>query len=82
LAENPRPLASYGQYIGLGMQIAASMVLPLLAGVWLDNKLETSPWFTLGGALFGILSIFGIILKIALYANNPNKYSRRDNSRK
>jgi F0F1-type ATP synthase assembly protein I len=78
LSNTSKPLSSHGQYIGLGIQIAASMVLPLIGGVWLDKKLNSSPWFTLAGALFGIISIFGIILKIALYANNNSNYNRKD----
>lgn len=71
-------LAPYGEYLGLGIQIAASMVLPLLAGLWLDSRLDTSPWFTLSGAIFGILSIFGIILKIAITANKRSDKERKN----
>jgi len=68
-------VARYGDYIGLGIQIAASMVLPLLGGIWLDGYLNTTPWFTLGGALLGILSVFVTIFKLAVTAN---KQSERD----
>lgn len=70
-------LAGYGEYLGLGIQIAASMVLPLLGGVWLDARFETSPWFTLAGAIFGIFSIFGIVLKLA-YTSNTNPKRKKD----
>jgi F0F1-type ATP synthase assembly protein I len=33
-----------------------SLLLPLLGGIWLDNKLGTSPLFILIGATLGILA--------------------------
>ncbi|MCC5926306.1 MAG: AtpZ/AtpI family protein [Bacteroidetes bacterium] len=75
-------LGQYGDYLGLGIQIAASMVMPLLLGVWLDKRYGSSPWFTLAGALFGIFSIFGIVLKIAFTANNQSSQRNKDRARK
>lgn len=66
-------LTRYSEYLGLGIQIAASMVMPLLLGVWLDKKFELFPWLTIGGALFGIVSIFAIVFKIAYTANEEQK---------
>jgi F0F1-type ATP synthase assembly protein I len=33
-----------------------SLLLPLLAGIWLDRKLDTAPLFILIGAVLGILA--------------------------
>jgi F0F1-type ATP synthase assembly protein I len=33
-----------------------SLLLPLLGGIWLDNKLNTAPLFILIGAMLGILA--------------------------
>ncbi len=71
-------LPKYSEYLGLGIQIAASMVMPLLLGVWLDKKFELFPWLTLGGAIFGIVSIFAIIFKIAYMANSDQKKKSGD----
>lgn len=70
-------LTQYGDYLGLGIQIAATMVLPMFAGIWLDNRFDTSPWLTLAGALFGILSIFVIIMKLALTSNQKEVRRRK-----
>lgn len=69
-------LAAYSEYLGLGIQIAASLLLPLLTGVWIDSRFETHPWFTIGGAFLGILSIFVIIFKVAIIANEKTKKDR------
>jgi F0F1-type ATP synthase assembly protein I len=50
----PEPaLVSMARYSGLGLQLAASVVLFLLGGRWLDGKLGTDPWLTLIGAFVG-----------------------------
>jgi len=40
-------------YLGLGIQLAATVVIFALIGHWLDRLLNTSPWLLLIGALLG-----------------------------
>ena len=46
--------------LGLAMNLSwtmlFSLLLPLLAGIWLDKRLATMPLFTVSGALLGILA--------------------------
>ncbi|MDP2301250.1 MAG: AtpZ/AtpI family protein [Ignavibacteria bacterium] len=42
-------------YLGLGLQLAATMVVMIFIGDWIDKKYETSPIWTL---IFGVLGIF------------------------
>lgn len=42
-------------YLGLGLQLAATMVIMIFIGDWIDKKYETSPIWTL---IFGVLGIF------------------------
>jgi F0F1-type ATP synthase assembly protein I len=35
--------------------MAAALALSTLGGAWLDTKLDTKPWLTLGGALLGLV---------------------------
>jgi F0F1-type ATP synthase assembly protein I len=44
-----------GPYLGLGLQLAATMVVMIFIGDWIDKKYDTSPIWTL---VFGILGIF------------------------
>jgi F0F1-type ATP synthase assembly protein I len=37
-------------------------ILGILIGDWLDNKLDTSPWFMLGGVLIAIFLSFKFLL--------------------
>ena|SRR5688572_31784159 len=50
-----RAAAKYG---GLGLQFAASIILFLYAGRWLDRKLETEPWFLILGVFTGAGAAF------------------------
>jgi F0F1-type ATP synthase assembly protein I len=45
-----------GLAVNLGWTMLFSLLIPLLAGVWLDKKLATVPLFTLIGAVLGILA--------------------------
>jgi F0F1-type ATP synthase assembly protein I len=37
----------------VGLQFAASIILFLFAGQWLDRKLGTAPWFLIIGVFLG-----------------------------
>ncbi|MBO6586691.1 MAG: AtpZ/AtpI family protein [Gracilimonas sp.] len=63
----------YMEYLGLGAEIAASLVIPLLAGYLLDKYFETSPIFILLGVLAGMI-IFGLMI-----ARINRKLNNRDN---
>ena len=51
---NPSPTG--GDLAGIGMFFAASVLLPLLAGVGLDNWLHTGPVFVLVGLFVGLVA--------------------------
>jgi F0F1-type ATP synthase assembly protein I len=51
-------LREFAPYLTLGFQLAAAVVVFLLIGVWLDNRLDSSPWFKLAGLLLGITGGF------------------------
>lgn len=51
-----RALRDAAPYLGLGTTLAASVLLGLGAGYWLDSKLGTRPAFFLVGAVLGLLA--------------------------
>jgi F0F1-type ATP synthase assembly protein I len=59
-----------GTAVGLAWDLSwtmlFSLVIPLLAGIWLDKKLSTAPLFTLIGAGLGILASTLGVARIAL----------------
>jgi ATP synthase protein I len=42
-----------GDLMGVGLQFAASILLFLFAGMWLDRTLGTSPWLLIAGVFLG-----------------------------
>jgi len=56
-------LGSAGKYAGIGIQFAASIVLFLFAGQWVDRRLGTSPIFMIIGVFGGATAAFYSIYK-------------------
>ena len=54
-----------GPYLGLGMQIAASMVMFVGGGYLLDQWLGTLPWMTVLGAVVGLVSVIALIVRVS-----------------
>ena len=52
---NSNLFKDYTPYLGLGIQLAATTVVMVFIGIWLDGKFNTSPYLTL---LFSFLGIF------------------------
>ncbi len=72
---------SFGPYLGLGFQLAATMVLMLFLGKWLDEKFETKPYlmvfFLFFGAFAGIYNLIKTV--ISLNKNTSNNKKNNDN---
>jgi ATP synthase protein I len=49
----PPPLVDAGALMGVGIQFAASIVLFMLVGRWLDLRLGTTPFLLILGVLVG-----------------------------
>jgi hypothetical protein len=53
-----RVLREAAPYLGIGTSMAATLLLCLGGGYWLDGKLGTRPVFFLAGAAFGLFAAF------------------------
>jgi ATP synthase protein I len=53
-----KALREAAPYLGIGTSFAASVLLGVGAGYWLDRRLGTSPWLLLLGAVFGLAAGF------------------------
>lgn len=65
-----------GPYLGLGVQIAASMAVFAGGGYALDRWLGTTPWGILVGATLGMVGIFFLIVRVARVADVEAKRKR------
>jgi len=53
-----RAARTASKYAGIGLQFAASIVLFLYAGQWVDRRWGTAPWGLLVGVLVGASAAF------------------------
>ncbi|MDX2129513.1 MAG: AtpZ/AtpI family protein [Chloroherpetonaceae bacterium] len=55
--------------LGVGLQIAVSIVFFSLGGYWLDKSINTFPLFLIIGIAFGMIGMMVLLVKIS----NPQK---------
>ena len=60
---------NWGQYLGVGLQIAVGAGLGLLVGRWLDNKYQWSPWGTVICVMLGVAAGMYLLIKDAIRMN-------------
>lgn len=66
-------LQKYNEFVALGSEIAASMVVPLLIGWYIDEHFKTKPWGILAGILFSFLGLFYNIYKLTVQSKDINQ---------
>lgn len=52
--------------LNLSWTMLFSLLLPLLAGLWLDNRFDSSPLFVLIGAILGIFAATVGVARMAI----------------
>src|SRR5687768_8826853 len=71
---------SVGDYAGVGLQFALTIVVFMFAGMWLDRRLGTSPWllmlFVFGGAGAGFYSIYRKLMTAQRRADEARRTAR------
>ena len=71
---------SLGEYAGVGLQFALTIVAFMFAGMWLDRALGTSPWllilFVFGGASAGFYSIYRKLMAAQRRADDARRAAR------
>ncbi len=69
----PRPdndfLLTLGIYGAIGLQLAISVVVGVMAGRWLDERWGTTPWLTIVGMLLGSTAGFWNLIRLLKWKN-------------
>ena len=60
LAQNKNPNATVYRYI---TRMLVGLVTAILVGIWLDQKLHTLPWITLGAILYVIIGSLVLLIR-------------------
>ena len=69
----PKIYREVGPYLGLGFQLAASIVIMLFIGYWLDSWLKIYPILTIIFAMFGGFAGLYNVIKTVLDLNKKKK---------
>lgn len=62
-----------GPYVGLGLQLAATVTVTVFIGIWLDGQFNTSPILTIVFAFFGVFAGMYNFIKTVLKLGNDKK---------
>jgi F0F1-type ATP synthase assembly protein I len=68
---------NYGPYIGLGTQLAATIILMFFLGRWLDQKLNTYPVLLIVFSFFGGFAGIYNFIKTVLNLNEKKKIEKK-----
>lgn len=73
-----KSLREVGPYLGIGVQLAATIVLMVLVGSWLDKKVGHKYLFTLIFGVLGIISGMYNLLKSLSFLEKKKKESENE----
>lgn len=62
-----------GPYLGIGVQLAATIILMVIIGQWLDQKFEKNYLFTIIFAILGVASGMYNLLRTLNYLEKRKK---------
>ena len=66
-----------GEYAGIGLQFAVSILLFLYVGQWIDRRLGTEPWFMIAGVFTGAgASFYSMYSKLMTIQERDERLAR------
>jgi F0F1-type ATP synthase assembly protein I len=78
--KDPFQLNKYAELMGLGIEMAASMVLPVVIGIYIDHRFESTPWGVLIGAFLGMVAMALKLYKVAVLSNTRGRKPPSDSN--
>lgn len=69
------------EFAGMGVQFALAILVFAFAGVWLDGRLGSSPWFTIIGVFVGAAGGFYSMYRKVMAAQRLDAERRAANRR-
>lgn len=76
LSKSARSFHEVGPYLGLGTQLAATIVLMFFLGRWLDTELNSEPLLTIIFAFIGGAAGVYNFIRTVLELNKKNKIEK------
>ncbi|MEW6196599.1 MAG: AtpZ/AtpI family protein [Bacteroidota bacterium] len=69
---------SVGPYLGLGTQLAATIILMFFLGRWLDNQFNTTPLLIIVFSFLGGFAGIYNFIKTVIRLNNKSKIDKKN----
>lgn len=69
---DPDTLRALGAAAGIGFSIAASILIGVLGGLWVDRRLGTGPFGLIAGIIFGLISVGTIVHELTTILKRTN----------
>ena len=76
LGKSAKSYREVGPYLGLGTQLAATIILMFFAGRWLDSEFELEPLFTIIFSFIGGAAGVYNFIRTVLNLNKKNKIEK------
>ena len=65
--------------MGVGFYVSATIILGLVGGIWLDNKLDSKPLWTIVGLVLGIVvAFYGVYTMMRPFLGNRNTDTKKN----
>ena len=77
-----RSYRDVGPYLGLGIQLAATIVICFFIGQWLDGLFNTTPWLMVLGAMLGAGAGLYNFLRTVIELGKRQKEKREDKNKR
>ena len=58
------------RHLALGSELAGGVLVPVLAGLWLDSRLDTSPTYVLIGTFIGLGAVTATLIRVVKNRSN------------
>ena len=65
-SDESRGVRDWANYLGLGIQLAITVIAMTFLGIWLDKKYNSGPWLTVICSMFGIFAALYNFIKSVL----------------
>ncbi len=66
-------ISVYGTYGTMGFELAFSLVLPIVGGMYLDKRWDIIPWLTITGIFLGFATAFRVLMKYLKMMQKDNE---------
>lgn len=58
------------RHLAMGSELAGGVLVPVLVGLWLDSRFDTSPTFVLIGTFLGLFAVTATLIRVVKYRAN------------